>query len=563
MNLKTTSCILLMGCTLGAVAQPSGVLSHPDLFYEFVTFGLSLPTAFEFIADDTILVTQKMNGRVRVVENGVVTGDALDLKVANAGEMGLLGIVKHPDFATNRRIFLFYTRANSDGGPWVEDRLEAYTWNPATKTLTNPTPIIIWGPEGWPPSQYHHGGYMRIGPDQKLYLQHGDMFTREGTMEINDNSGLSGSNASLYRLNLDGTVPADNPFANHPLLNFRRAYVYGMRNGFGLSFDPLTDRLWYTENGPEVYDEVNIALPGMNSGWHLIMGPDERDAVMQINGTATYNQEDLLVIPGSHYADPILSYLEPVGVTFIEFFDSYKYPSTLRNMPLLGSVTQSALYLLPISEDRMSLDLKGPLADRVADNSRERDQFQVGVGWAPVTDARMGPDGYMYFSSLGHGAIYRLRPTREVTRPTVMDLRLGRLLSGGLPELYEDDDVRLSLAPGATITTGQSPISLLLDYKSVFPKPSALSIEITGRGSSPSIRQTVSLRKNDGTYDVLDSRQLTLADGTVTIDVEKNALEYVNDEGIIRLRIENRLIGPVITYPWSVGIDRAVVTVKK
>jgi hypothetical protein len=81
----------------------------------------------------------------------------------------------------------------------------------------------------------------------------------------------------LYRcvkpLNDDGSIPNDNPFGGQ----LAKYYAYGVRNSFGLAFDPLTGELWDTENGPDSYDEVNLVLPGFNSGWEKIMGPNSRD----------------------------------------------------------------------------------------------------------------------------------------------------------------------------------------------------------------------------------------------------------------------------------------------
>ena len=94
-------------------------------------------------------------------------------------------------------------------------------------------------------------------------------------------------------------------------------YAYGVRNSFGLAFDPLTAELWDTENGPDRNDEINLVLPGFNSGWERIMGPVGRDA----EGTG-----DLVQFPGSHYADPKFSWFNPVGLTAIVFMKS----------PLLG-----------------------------------------------------------------------------------------------------------------------------------------------------------------------------------------------------------------------------------
>ena len=79
----------------------------------------------------------------------------------------------------------------------------------------------------------------------------------------------------IIRLNDDGTIPSDNPFFSLGG-NWAKYYAYGIRNSFGLAFDPVTQKLWMTENGPDTYDEVNLVDPGFNSGWVQMMGPDAR-----------------------------------------------------------------------------------------------------------------------------------------------------------------------------------------------------------------------------------------------------------------------------------------------
>ena len=437
-------------CSALALAQ-GGNLYDTNLYYETVVEGLALPTSFEFIDDGTILALQKMDGRVRIVKNGEIIGTALDLSVSNQGEMGLLGIVKHPDFNLNKIVYIYYTAAPTDGGAWEEDRIETYRWDSGTNTLVFIRRIMTFGREGFAPTQYHHGGYLKIGPDRKLYIQHGDMFTRFFKVEINDDTGVSGNNASIYRINLDGSIPADNPFANHPLANIKKIFVYGMRNGFGMSFDPVTNHLWYTENGPELYDEINLALPGLNSGWHKLMGPDSRDALLEYNKGVIYNQSDLVMLPGAHYSDPEFSYKTPVGITFIEFLANPVFPPEYHDKVIVGSTAVAKIFLFSLNKDRNGFDLSGFLEDKVADNSREVDTNMIGNGWGPVVDGKIGPDGYFYLSSLGSGSIFRMRPVNEQVSPKSFNVVRG-VYDGGLPELFASADDQFLIGPGPTFS---------------------------------------------------------------------------------------------------------------
>jgi hypothetical protein len=100
----------------------------------------------------------------------------------------------------------------------------------------------------------------------------------------------------------------------------QRLWAYGIRNSFGMDFDSLTARLWLTENGPNVYDEINLVGRGFNSGWLKIMGPDSRNATYTENGNQAYNANDLIYLPNAYYADPVFSWLQPIGVTSIVLY---------------------------------------------------------------------------------------------------------------------------------------------------------------------------------------------------------------------------------------------------
>ena len=105
-----------------------------------------------------------------------------------------------------------------------------------------------------------------------------------------------------------------------------RYYAYGIRNSFGLAFDPVTGNLWDTENGPDVYDEINIVKPGFNSGWIQVMGPISRNTGI--------TEGQLVNFPGSHYADPVFSWRNPVAVTDIEFMKSSSLVLIIKTISL-------------------------------------------------------------------------------------------------------------------------------------------------------------------------------------------------------------------------------------
>jgi glucose/arabinose dehydrogenase len=205
----------------------------------------------------------------------------------------------------------------------------------------------------------------------------------------------------IYRLNADGSVPASNPFAANPNPDFRQWFAYGVRNTYGIAFDPLTGNLWDTENGPTEYDEINLVAAGFNSGWNQIMGPDARDP----QGVG-----DLVALPGSSYSDPEFSYFAPIAITGLAFLANTSFGPSYQDALLVGDYNFGQLYLFRLNAGRTGFVLSGGLADLVADSTSERDSVRFGQNFGPITDVQVGPDGGVYVTSIGNGTIYRILP---------------------------------------------------------------------------------------------------------------------------------------------------------
>ena len=181
-------------------------------------------------------------------------------------------------------------------------------------------------------------------------------------------------------------------------------YAYGIRNSFGLDFDPLTGTLWDTENGPADYDEINLVKPGFNSGWEQVMGPIERTG-------KTVN--DLVQFEGSHYADPVFSWRQSLGITDIEFLDSTKLGEKYAYNIFVGDINNGNLYFFTVNDNRTGLVLDNGLEDLVADSQQEVDAVTFGTGFVGgITDIETGPDGYLYILAFG-GDLYRIVPANN------------------------------------------------------------------------------------------------------------------------------------------------------
>lgn len=228
-------------------------LQRSDLPTEAITIiaeGLEAPWALAFLPDGSLLVTERP-GRLLRLDGGErqryeVPG------VRQVGEGGLMGLALHPDFDSNRFIYVCLT---AEGGRGLENRVERYRLEDG---LTGRTVII----DGIPGARYHDGCRLGFGPDGLLYITTGDAGRSDAAQ---DRSSLAGK---ILRLTPEGAVPADNPFGT-------AVYSYGHRNPQGLTWDDR-GRLWSTEHGPSGgrsgFDELNLIEPGRNYGWPTIQG---------------------------------------------------------------------------------------------------------------------------------------------------------------------------------------------------------------------------------------------------------------------------------------------------
>ena len=227
---------------------------------ETVIPNLEVVWSIVWTPDGRMIFTERP-GRVRVFENGKLRPQPLFVvpDVEPRGESGLMSLALHPRFASNHFLYLSY--AYNSGGTQV--RVVRYRETP--NGLTDRKVIL----ENIPAAQYHAGCRLRFGPDGKLYITTGDATDRQLAQQLNSIAG------KILRLNDDGTVPGDNPFAERAGAR-PEIWAYGSRNAQGIDFQPGTNLLWETEHGPSGFDgpgggdEVNIIERGRNYGWPVI-----------------------------------------------------------------------------------------------------------------------------------------------------------------------------------------------------------------------------------------------------------------------------------------------------
>jgi glucose/arabinose dehydrogenase len=365
-----------------------------------------------FLDENNILFLEK-EGSIRLISNGQLQPEpVLQLAgVESNNERGLLGIVVMED-----KVFLYVTESGAqvEGLPTegdVRNRVYSYTWDGTS--LTNPQ-LILDLPSG--PGTNHQGGKLKIGPDNQLYVIVGEM-QREGQLQNFQNGPPPDDTGVIFRVNpADGSPSSGNPFSSDPADPLSKYYAYGIRNGFGIEFDPVTRQLWDAENGEDVFDEINLVEPGFNSGWKQIMGP--------IASNPGVSESSLVNFPGSQYVDPVFSWSESRGVTDIEFFNSTAFGPSYENGIFVGDITSGTLFYFEPNADRTGIALAddSSLSDLIANSDEEISSVTFGTGFTGITDIETGPDGNLYILTFdrgadGLGSLYRILAAGEGDAP--------------------------------------------------------------------------------------------------------------------------------------------------
>ena len=259
--------VLLVGCVGAEIESvPTVDVSRP-LGYEVVVEGTEgLVVALAFGGDGRLFFATREGGvyTYSISMMGMGEGDVqqlLQLEVARKGfEDGLLGLALAPDFGESGRFFIYYIVPNEAGEPdhgrVVRYRFDAEQMAAVEETVILPDLPVMDDPNPEIGYQLHHfGGGLRVGPDGKLYFVIGDTNNLALAQEREPLPG------SVLRYELDGSVPADNPWPESPV------YAYGFRNGFALAWHPETGALYEVDNGSDCDDELNLVRPGGNYGW--------------------------------------------------------------------------------------------------------------------------------------------------------------------------------------------------------------------------------------------------------------------------------------------------------
>ena len=407
-----------------APLAPAGpTVKDDNLVVEKITDGLDIPTSMAFLGPNDLLVTEKETGKVvRIVDGQIQPEPVLDVPVANSIERGLLGIaIAKQQIDGKTFIFLSYTESgNDEDGSDVEDNVDPegnrlYRYEFVNGQLTNPVLLLDLTATPENDRGEHNGGKIRIGPDNNVYYIVGEVGGhRTQAQNIEDGpepNGLGG----VLRITQDGQiVPGDAIFGDESPLDLY--YAMGIRNSFGMDFDPVTGNLWDTENGPDTGDEINLVFPGFNSGWSLIQGLSKNDLLEN-----EVTPDNLVYFGQGSYAEPKLSWVTPIGITALKFLNSDKLGTQYQNNMFVGDINNGLLYRFILNEARDDISFDSGytgntslLLDREVNDPKENQPFVFGQGFGGITDIEVGPDGYMYVLSYT-GSLFRIVPSSSAT----------------------------------------------------------------------------------------------------------------------------------------------------
>jgi glucose/arabinose dehydrogenase len=375
--------LILMGLLAAAPSFAQDVVpsAHHDYRVATVADGLEHPWAIAFLPEGDILVTERP-GRLRIVRDGTLLPNAVPgvPAVRAEGQGGLLDVVLHPDFASNRLLYLSFSKPNADGSESTTAVVRGRFENDELLDVEE-----IFEAQVWSEGRGHYGSRLAFDRDGYLFITVGDrQVDPSENQESHPAQLLTSHHGKVVRLHDDGTVPTDNPFADQSDA-LPEIWSYGHRNPQGLAIHPESNDVWVTEHGPQGGDELNLVQPGANYGWPVVgYGVNYGSGAALHRGTM-----------GTGMEDPVRFWVPSIGASGLIVYTGDQFPSWQGNLLAGGLALQQIA--------RLTMDGR----EVTAEETILRD-----VG--RVRDLRQGPDGYIYVAiddrQGGATPIVRLEP---------------------------------------------------------------------------------------------------------------------------------------------------------
>ena len=381
---------LMAGATIVAwplASAPAQVPVQKSALHDYrvttVAEGLINPWSIAFLPGGDMLVTERP-GRLRIVRNGTLLAEPVAgvPQVRAGGQGGLLDVVPHPDFATNRLLYISYSKFSADTaqgttavarGRFVNDRLTDVQ--------------EIFEAKVWSRGRGHHGSRIAFDGKGYVYISLGDRQAPPmGNLEAHPAQDFSNHFGSIIRLHEDGRVPADNPFVSRAGA-LPEIWTKGHRNVQGLLVHPETGDVWATEHGPQGGDELNLIEGGKNYGWPVVgFGVNYRTGAAIHAGTMKEGMEP-----------PVHVWVPSIGTSGLLHYTGNAFPQWKGNL-FAGGLS---------GEQLVRLTMDGRRVTNVEQLVQRRGR---------IRDVRQGPDGFIYLAiddrQNGPTPILRLEPVR-------------------------------------------------------------------------------------------------------------------------------------------------------
>lgn len=366
-------------CTPAATQTPTTFRSERHSFRVVtVADGLVHPWGLAFLPNGDMLVTERP-GRLRIIRNGTLDAEPIAgvPEVWAQGQGGMLDVAVHPQFATNRFVYLSFSRPSAAGAGTavVRGRLEGNRLADVKEIFVSNTVST---------SGQHFGSRLAFDRQGFLYVTAGDRGDSPMAQENHNSQRLDRHAGSVLRLHDDGRAPADNPFAGRAGAQ-PEIYSYGHRNPQALTFHPETGQLWSTEHGARGGDELNLILPGRNYGWPII------------THGVNYNGQPIGIGREREGLEPpIVFWVPSIATSGMAFYTGNRFPNWKGDL-FVGGL---------IGEQLERITLRGTRVENretlLADYRRR------------IRDVRNGPDGYIYLLiDAPSGPVVRLEPVSE------------------------------------------------------------------------------------------------------------------------------------------------------
>ena len=362
--------------------------------------GLNRPTAIGFLGPNDMLVLQKTNNTIMRVVNGQMLDEpVLDLGNSTKIIGCMCGIAIARNDTGTSYAFVYYYLAEVTGENGTTKLVNSlYRYDIDNNGKFTNSKLLFEIPSAR--EGLHHGGKLMIGPDKNVYLTIGDINGRETRAQNIKNGSLPDGSSGILRFTQDGEPVSGGLLGDTSPLD--KYYAYGIRNSFGIDYDPLTGNIWITDNGPAHRDELNLVRPGFNGGWKKVMGFSSFDKAFNLTDLEFFSDK------GKYY-DPILEWFPSIGVTDLVFVPSDKLAKEYEGNLFVGDINSGYLYRFLLNQSRTGLSLNGSLSDGVVNNDVEKLEAVFARIEGGITDLEIGPDGLVYIVS-ENGKIMRLEP---------------------------------------------------------------------------------------------------------------------------------------------------------